>query len=224
MVKIMKIIVGPMYYYMRWLVSVIKVLLKNPTLEIGRNAVITNSTIGKYNSFAENTQFSNSTIGDYSYIAQGTIINNASIGKFTCVGPDVLIGLGEHPTEKFVSIHPIFYSLAKQVGVTFASATHFDEFPNKAIIGNDVWIGSRVIILGSAKIGNGAIIASGAVITKDVPPYAIVAGIPAKVIKKRFSEKKIESLQESQWWNQSEHWLKENQILFCDVERFCNAT
>lgn len=84
-------------------------------------------------------------------------------------------------------------------------------FKNKLVtIGNDVWIGTRVIIMGGVKIGNGAVIGAGAIVTKDVPDYAIAVGVPAKVVKYRFSPDIIEKLLELQWWNLSEEELKEN--------------
>lgn len=84
----------------------------------------------------------------------------------------------------------------------------------KVIIGNDVWIGSHALILGGVKIGDGAVIGAGAVVTKDVPPYAVVGGVPARIIKYRFSQEIIDKLLEIKWWNLPENILKENIKLF----------
>nr|WP_246566018.1 CatB-related O-acetyltransferase [Tissierella simiarum] len=91
-----------------------------------------------------------------------------------------------------------------------------DEFKKKleikdlCIIGNDVWIGSNAVILRGVKVGNGAVIGAGAIVTKDVEPYSIVVGNPARVIKKRFSEQIIESLEKIQWWNWSKEIIRKN--------------
>ena len=98
-----------------------------------------------------------------------------------------------------------------------------DAWDNKGdiIIGNDVWIGYEAIIMSGVKIGDGAIIATGAVVTKDVPPYTIVGGIPAKPIRRRFDEKTIEKLRKSHWWDWSKEKIKNNisAIQSGDVDR-----
>lgn len=161
----------------------------------------------------------NSELGDFSYVGEDTLIQNVKIGKYTCIGPSVKIGLGNHPVKDFISIHPVFYSLAAQAAdITFADRQYFTEY-TPSEIGNDVWIGANVVIPGGIKVGNGAVIASGAVVTKDVPAYAIVGGIPAAVIRYRFSTEEIERLQQWQWWNKDPQWLKEH---FKDMHAISN--
>lgn len=85
-------------------------------------------------------------------------------------------------------------------------------------IGNDVWIGDNVILIAGIKIGNGAIIGAGSIVTKDILPYSIVAGNPAKEIRKRFSKEEIEFLEKLEWWNKDETWIKENIKNFSDIK------
>jgi acetyltransferase-like isoleucine patch superfamily enzyme len=138
-------------------------------------------------------------LGEFTYIA-GARAGNADIGKFCSIGPGAIIGgLGSHPTN-WISTHPAFYSPLCQAGITFSPTSRFKEL-NRTIIGNDVWIGARVIVLDGIKVGDGAIIAAGAVVTRDVPAYSIVAGVPAKIIRYRFTEDVINIMLEWKWWN-----------------------
>lgn len=141
----------------------------------------------------------NSRINKYSYIGKNSIIQNAIIGSFCSVASDVFIGLGAHPTENF-STSPLFYRIENTFNLKLMEKDYeFAEY-QPIEIGNDVWIGARAIILDGVKIGDGAIIAANAVVTQSVAPYAIVGGVPAKVIRYRFSPEKIEKLLQSQWW------------------------
>ena len=88
------------------------------------------------------------------------------------------------------------------------------DIPAPAVIGNDVWIGSKATVFGGVKVGNGAVIAAGAVVTKDVPPYAIAGGVPAHIIRYRFDEDKINRLEEIAWWNWDDDKIKRNKAFF----------
>lgn len=141
-------------------------------------------------------------IGDYTYINRNTIISSGEIGKYCSVGSYCQIGLEEHPIN-YISTSPYVY---EDIGSDVVEK--WNHFKSPPIIGNDVWIGGQVTILQDVKVGNGAIIAAGAVVTKDVPDYSIVAGVPAKVIKMRFSEEDIETLQKMSWWDLSKDELE----------------
>lgn len=172
-----------------------------------------------FNAIGKNTKFSGS-MGFGSYISNDCIIN-ASIGRFTSIGPEVNTPIGIHPYESpYVSTHPMFYSTKCQNGHTFATSTLFEEFLPPVVIGNDCWIGQRVLIKGGVNIGDGAVVFSGAVVVKDVPPYAIVGGVPARVIRYRYDEQTIERLVKTKWWNKSIGWIKEHWSLFSDIESF----
>lgn len=179
---------------------------------------ITKSFSASIQSFAKNVEFSdhnilygasivcNSKIGRHTYVA-GASLGNCDVGAFCSIGPRALVGgLGKHPTT-MISTHPVFYSRLNQSGTSFSDQNYFEELP-RTRIGNDVWIGANVIVLDGVKVGDGAIIAAGAVVTKDVPAYAVVAGVPGKVIKYRFTQDDIESLLQIKWWLMSDITLK----------------
>ncbi|WP_139891443.1 CatB-related O-acetyltransferase [Bacillus sp. D386] len=155
------------------------------------------------------TSISKTTIGDYTYFSANCSIMHANIGSFCSIGPDSKIGLGSHPTD-FISTSPIFYSTSKVVNnINWVDRDYHVEF-KKVNIRDNVWLGANVFIMNDIEIGEGAICAAGSVITKDVPPYSIVGGIPAKVLKYRFDANTIEQLLELRLYQRSEEWLKEN--------------
>lgn len=177
------------------------------------NSAIKRSEISDYTCIHEDCKITESTIGSFTYIAKSTEILGANIGKFCSIGPGVWIGLGKHPSD-FISTSPLFYSISKkQLGFTFAENQLFDEY-NRCTIGNDVWIGARALILDGVTIGDGAIIAANSVVSKDVEPYTIVGGIPARPIKTRFDDLTIDKLLESAWWNWDIAKIEERKNVF----------
>lgn len=178
-----------------------------------------------FNRICRDAYVSNSAFGYGTYVGIGSYIVSTRIGRFTTIGPHVNITSGKHPIDHFASIHPAFYSLRKQAGFTFVKSQKFDEGldgKKHTSIGNDVWIGDSAIIIEGVNISDGAVVAAGSVVTKDVPPYAIVAGVPARVIRKRFSDEQINSLMIIKWWNRDLKWIKENADMFVDVDALIN--
>ena len=157
-------------------------------------------------------------VDDYSYISRNSYVKNTDIGKFCSIGPNFCSGLGIHPTNG-VSTSPMFYSTLKQNGFSLTEVNKVVE-SKRVIIENDVFIGANVTILDGVRICNGAIIGAGAVVTKDIPPYAIAVGVPAKVVKYRFEYDQIEQLQEIEWWDFDQTRLREIEGLFFDLNIF----
>ena len=146
----------------------------------------------------------NVTIGAYSYCNRGTtIFKGCKIGNYCSIGYNVHIGPPEHPAH-FYSTSPAVY---RHERIKSICNWPNDDILSPAIIGNDVWIGSNAIILQGCRIGDGAIIAAGAVVVKDVEPFTIVGGVPAKKIKDRFTPELKQKLLKSQWWNHDSKWI-----------------
>ena len=187
------------------------------SLKVNLGCDINNVEFGINVYLGANVNIKNSSVGDYSYINSNSNVQNTTIGKFSSIGPNVKIVLGNHPIN-FISTHPIFYANNKPFD-TFADKMYFKEY-GKVIIGNDVWIGQDVIIPGNITIGDGAIITSKAVVTKNVEPYSIVGGIPAKLIKYKFTEEEIIHLLKDKWWNKDYKWIKNNYKLFLNKKAY----
>jgi len=171
----------------------------------------------------------NTKVGFLTYIGPRSKFENAKIGKYCSIAADVEVLAGNHPTNVFVSTHPIFFSERTFAGLSYGSDNSFDEFTYVSgipagkyfvVIGNDVWIGTGAKIINGITIGDGAIIAAGAVVIKDVPPYAVMGGVPAKIIKYRFDQNDIDFLLRFKWWDKSEEWLSAHIKDFGDIEVF----
>ena len=163
-------------------------------------------------------------LGFGSYISSHCELN-AKIGRFCSIAPYVKCNPGIHPmTSPHVSTSPCFFSLNKQNGKTYAISQKFDEFAYTengygVEIGNDVWLCENIFLNGGVKIGDGAVVLAGAVVTKDIPPYAIVGGVPAKILRYRYDEETIKFLIKIKWWNNSVEWFKSNWELLNDVDK-----
>lgn len=192
-----------------------------------RSYIEANDTFEGQNYIGEKTVVLYSDIGKMTYISNNSFIEYAKIGRYSSIGPDVSIVSGEHPTKKYVSTCPSFYSQFSANGKSYVNTNKFDEFryvdynkKYKVIIGNDVWIGAKAQIIEGVIIGDGAIVGAGAVVVKNVPPYAIIGGVPAKVIGYRFDEKQIEWLEKLKWWNKEEDWIEQYAEKFEDIDDF----
>lgn len=170
-----------------------------------RFSSVKNSTVHSTSKVESGTLFVDSSMDKHSFCGYDNEIINTNIGSFCSIGNDVKIGGGEHPYE-WVSTSPVFYSGRDSVKAKFSE---FDRKPLlTTTVGNDVWIGQNSLIKQGVNIGHGAIVGMGSVVTKNVDPYTIVAGIPAKKIKLRFEKEIIEELLKSKWWSIDEAKLK----------------
>lgn len=194
--------------WLKWLTLKISIEFhyRKQHLKIGYMSILIELHPNNYNTIYENVYLNNVTLGDFTYISKDTSVMNTTIGKFCSIGQGCQIGIGLHPID-YVSTHPIFYSSKRQAQIAFESTDVFEEYKHISI-GHDVWIGNRVIINDGLEIGNGSIIAAGSVVTKDIPPYAIVGGVPAKIIRYRFEVEEIKKLEKFSWWNKDVTWLK----------------
>ena len=192
------------------------------TALIDPTASVSESTLGRYTEVGARTKFVESTLGDYSYIVNDGDVIYSHIAKFCSIAAMVRINPGNHPMWR-----------ASQSHFTYRASAYFDDAEDDAdffnwrrshpvTIGNDVWIGHGAVVLPGRTIGDGAVIAAGSVVTKDIAPYEVVAGIPARTVRRRFSETVAMRLRELAWWNWSHEALRDALEDFrkLDVEAF----
>ena len=162
---------------------------------IGKNVTLNSCIFNEHSRVAEYASIHNTEVGSYSALGRYSKIVHTKIGKYCAISWDTTINAISHPYNHLtISAFPYVPYVGNFV-------TERKQFYNKVTIKNDVWIGANSVIMPNITIGNGAIIGAGAVVTKDVPDYAIVAGVPAKIIKYRFSEDIIQRLLILKWWD-----------------------
>ncbi|MDM9632796.1 CatB-related O-acetyltransferase [Robiginitalea aurantiaca] len=169
------------------------------------------SSFTKYSRIGPFVRLLNSSIGKYTRISKGCSLVYCEVGKFCSLSSKIQVGAGRHPLN-YLSSNQIFYNKNTLSNKWVKSIQYEQNLP--VTIGNDVWIGTDCLIMGGVKIGDGAVIGAKALVTKDIPPYAIVGGVPAKIIKYRFSPEIIEKLLEIKWWDFSDEKISENIEIF----------
>jgi len=172
---------------------------------IADTAAVNNSVLGDYTRVKDYSEVRDSIIGDYSYVSQRTLVNKTVVAKFTSIANGCHIGLWEHNTA--VTTHTFY--LYETSGFFVKGYTNLDQDHIETRIGNDVWVGANSVILKGVVVHDGAIVGAGAVVTKDVSPYTIVAGNPAREIKKRYGADDIEFFLATRWWDFSRERLQE---------------
>jgi phosphonate metabolism protein (transferase hexapeptide repeat family) len=168
---------------------------------IDPTARVRNCVLGPYTAVGPHTSMTDSTFGDYSYVVQHCSIVWADVGKFCSIAASTRINPGNHPMWRAALHHFTYRSESYGFAVEDDSEFFAWRASHRVVLGNDVWIGHASTILPGVKIGTGAAIGAGAVVSKDVPPVAIVGGVPAKPIRFRFDEKVQEGLLNLAWWD-----------------------
>lgn len=201
--------------------------------QVWKQAFVKNCILGecsKINDFGrvENTQLGihtelqrfsmvyNSRIGDYTYTGRNFVCWHAEIGKFCSISWNVSIGGANHDYNR-IAQHAFLY--APQFGMLEKDQNiGYDRFTDNCVVGNDVWIACNAIICRGVKIGDGAVIAAGAVVTKDCEPYTIYAGVPARSIKLRCDKGLAVRLCKAKWWDLPPAVIKDNLSIFnCEI-------
>ncbi|MBU2326599.1 MAG: acetyltransferase [Alphaproteobacteria bacterium] len=168
---------------------------------VHETARVINSTLGRYTEVADRCRLDEVEMGDYSYIMQDGSIWCATVGKFANIAAAVRINATNHPTWR-PTLHHFTYRAADY----FDGAENDHDFfawrrGNRVVIGHDVWIGHGATILPGVNVGDGAVVGAGAVVSRDVAPYTIVGGVPAKLIRERFPGPVAERMRALAWWD-----------------------
>lgn len=175
--------------------------LNQNTPRFGEGCEFTDTTFGRFVAIGTGSRIMNSEVGDYSYTDRYADIANAVIGKFSNIASFARIGPTDHPLDR-ASLHHFMYRSADY----WDDADHDADFfahraSRKAFVGHDTWIGHGAIIRPELTIGHGAVVGAGSVVTRDVPQFAIVAGVPAKIIRWRQPEETANRLIALAWWD-----------------------
>ncbi len=185
-----------------------------PEPTIHDTCFVENSTFGRYTEIGQGTVVLNSEFGDYSYCTQRCDFANTTIGKFANIASSVRVGATDHPLDR-ASLHHFLYRSASYWDDAENDAEWFEKRrARRASIGHDTWIGHAAQIKPEVTVGHGAVVASGAIVTKDVDPYTIVAGVPAKPVRRRLPDTLAERMIALAWWDWSHEALRETLLDF----------
>ena len=190
--------------------------------DIHRTASVRDTSFGKYCEVGARTKVAESSFGDFSYVVNDSDIIYTTIGKFCSIAAHTRINPGNHPIERVAMNHFTYRSSAYGLGDD--DPAFFDwRRESRCTLGHDVWIGHGAIVLPGISIGNGAVVGAGAIVTKDVPAFAIVVGNPARLLRYRFAPDLITALEAIAWWNWSHDQLRAGMRDFrsLSIEAFC---
>lgn len=165
---------------------------------VAKNCNLFRSTLASHVRLANDSLLHDSALGNCTYLSENCRISSTEMGAYCSIGPEVIIGPGDHPTN-LVSTSPICYH-SRDTLPGLPRANHPFSEQKRTIIGNDVWLGARVIVRNGVTIADGAIVGAGSIVTRDIEPFTIVAGTPAKLIRKRTSDENRDRAMESYWW------------------------
>lgn len=185
-------------------------------------ACFENTSFDGHNTLFRNVSCIDCHIGEFTYIQNHSSLLKTKIGKFCSIADHVRTGFGNHPVNMVSTFPAFYYNTEAELKYSFCKSESQNEIYHKTKngylveIGNDVWIGSHVLIMDGVVIGDGAVVAAGSVVTKDIPPYAIYGGVPAKLLRYRFDTDMIDSLLDYRWWDKDVNWIKDNFDKFVD--------
>lgn len=192
--------------------------VKNSTLAganvVGNFSRVDDSTLAEHVRVDRNNQIFRSQVGRFSYTGMNTVLMHANVGAFCSIAWNVTVGGANHDYCR-MSQHSFLYNDCDQIRPA-DETSKYNRFAELVEIGNDVWIAAGAAVTRGVVVGDGAVIAANAVVTKDVPPYAIVAGSPAKIIKYRFTHEIIELLNQVRWWHWPVEKIKQNYTLLSE--------
>ena len=184
------------------------------------SCVVKDCTFGRYVELGDNCVVTESSFGDYTYLFAQNDVYCSEIGKFNSIATGVRINPVQHPMRERAAAHHLTYRAAHYgLGEDDPTIIHWRR-SRRVTTGNDVWIGHNAVVMGGVTIGDGAVVAAGAVVTHDVAPYEIVGGVPARHMGWRYEENTIAAMLRIRWWDWSHEELKERLLDFNDVPAF----
>lgn len=195
-----------------------KMLGEAPTVH--PSSRIHDSTLGSWTDIGPNCGISESSIGDYTYAAGDVSIIYSTVGKFCSIASHVRLNPGNHPMHRVTQHHMTYRRRMFGLGDEDDAEFFAWRRAHRVTIGNDVWIGHGAIVMPGVSVADGAVIGSGAVVTKDVAPYTIVGGVPAKLIRERFTREIADRIAATAWWDWPRDVLTERFDDLNDVDRF----
>jgi len=192
----------------------------NETPTLATTAVVRNCRFGRYTQVGDQSRMENCLLDDYAYLGGHCDLMSADIGKFANIAAMVRVNPGFHPMD-YPTLHHFTYR-PTMYGMAEDDDTAFFEWRSRqrVVIGHDTWIGHGAVIMPGVRIGNGAIVGSNSVVTKDVPAYAIVGGVAAKVIRQRFPRAIADALEATAWWDWEHDTLKQRRPEFKNLRDF----
>lgn len=205
-----------------------KIFAPKYMVSLGKKVRIHKETVfeGK-NRVGSNTDVSLSKLGRCTYVGGRCCLVRCEVGRYTSISNSVELVKGQHPIREYMSTSPMFYSKQYGGGWTYVEDEYFEPYKYvdnekrwSVKIGNDVWIGRGTKILEGVTIGDGAVVGAYTIVTKDLVPYGIYVGCPARLVGYRYDSEIIDLLLSYEWWNKDENWIKENAFLFRNKNMF----